>query len=458
MNLRKLRFWLLLYVAFDLWIGGYCGGFLPLTPAAAAQFTQVSGTVVDPNGLPYAAGNITPTLVISGTPTFTATGFAYTPPTGAVGLDLTGTFVMQLADVTALSPGGATWSFQVCSGAGTVLPSGGKGPLCFNVTGLTISGASQNIGATLNLSALALTFNPGSGTTTGTGTANTLTKWSGPATQTNSSISDTGSAVSTSLPFSASTLSSTGAGSGTLSLVQGTPLQLCPTATPNCIQANSVNFQAPASVPGNPFVITMPGAAPAAAGLFQIGIKSTSGGIDTSIASVSLFSDSGTVGSYTGTGGILATAGPLASGTNGGTGGSLVLNGATSGSGTLSVGATGNSLISGPNFQAPKFTTSSNCQLGGASGTTSPAACGSASAGAVAIPASQTSYTVNTTNVSANSHIIVQQITDNSGIATATCNSGATVPVQTSRVAATSFTITLTSVASVTCIQYWIVD
>jgi hypothetical protein len=104
------------------------------------------------------------------------------------------------------------------------------------------------------------------------------------------------------------------------------------------------------------------------------------------------------------------------------------------------------------------YFTDTNCQLGGASGTTSPAACGSAASGAVAIPASQTTYTVNTTAVTVNSHIIVQQITDNSGISTATCNAGVTAPVQSTRSAATSFTFTLTSVASVTCFQYWIID
>jgi hypothetical protein len=37
MNLRKLRVALLVYVALDLFIGGTCAGFLPLTQLAAAQ-------------------------------------------------------------------------------------------------------------------------------------------------------------------------------------------------------------------------------------------------------------------------------------------------------------------------------------------------------------------------------------------------------------------------------------
>jgi len=102
--------------------------------------------------------------------------------------------------------------------------------------------------------------------------------------------------------------------------------------------------------------------------------------------------------------------------------------------------------------------TSVNCQLGGATGTTSPAACTTATAGMIAIPASQTTYTVNTTKVTANSEIFLQQMTDNSGISTATCNAGVTAPLQSARVAGTSFTFTLTSVASVTCVKWWIIN
>jgi len=121
--------------------------------------------------------------------------------------------------------------------------------------------------------------------------------------------------------------------------------------------------------------------------------------------------------------------------------------------GPLPAKNTTESIYTRPAFH-PSYFTLTNCLLGGAAGTTSPAACGTAAAGKVAIPASQTTYTVNTTQVTANSEILVQQTNDNSGIATATCNTGATAPIQTSRVVGTSFTISLTSVASVTCIQY----
>jgi hypothetical protein len=168
LNLRYLRIALLLYSAFDFFIGGRCGGFLRLDGAMAAQFTTVSGTVTDPNGLPYANGTIVPIFVTTGTPIFTATNSPYAPPTQPVGLSATGSFVMQLADNTALSPGGTKWNFQVCSGAGSIQPAGGKGPVCFSLASpITISGAAQSITAALGAAALPLSSAGGAGTITG---------------------------------------------------------------------------------------------------------------------------------------------------------------------------------------------------------------------------------------------------------------------------------------------------
>jgi hypothetical protein len=129
--------------------------------AATAQFTTVSGTVTDPNGLPYANGTISAALVISGSPTLG--GIAYTPPTQPTGLNTAGSFTMRLADNTQLSPGGSTWSFTVSCAAGCIPVSGGKGPVSFTVTGVTISGVSQSITATLTAAALALSNASGGG-------------------------------------------------------------------------------------------------------------------------------------------------------------------------------------------------------------------------------------------------------------------------------------------------------
>ena len=131
--------------------------FLLLSASCWAQFTTVSGTVTDPNGLPYSNGTITATLVISATPVFTATNLPYTPPADPVGLNSAGSFVMQLANDTQLTPGGGRYTFKVCSAAGTVQPAGGTGPVCFSVTNVNVTGASLSITATLNAAALALT-------------------------------------------------------------------------------------------------------------------------------------------------------------------------------------------------------------------------------------------------------------------------------------------------------------
>lgn len=126
---------------------------LLLAPFAAAQFTLVSGTVVDPNGTPYALGTITAQVITAGvSPTVNGQSFAMT---GSSGLDLTGSFTMQLVSSTAMSPN-LQWSFKVCSAIGTVQPAGGPGPVCF-ISLITITGATQSISGTLSAAAPALT-------------------------------------------------------------------------------------------------------------------------------------------------------------------------------------------------------------------------------------------------------------------------------------------------------------
>jgi len=141
-----------------------------------AQFTTVTGTVTDPNGLAYANGTISPGLVLPGGTSPTLNGLPYTPPSQPTGLDGAGKFTMRLADNTVLLPGSTQWTFLVCSAAGTIQPAGGKGPVCFNVPALTISGSSQSI--TSNISAVpppALSTNPGTGTVTSIGATAPIT-------------------------------------------------------------------------------------------------------------------------------------------------------------------------------------------------------------------------------------------------------------------------------------------
>jgi hypothetical protein len=175
-----------------------------LAAPAWAQFTTVTGTVTDPNGLPYANGTISATLVISGSPTLG--GFPYTPPTQPTGLSTAGSFTMRLADNTQLSPGGSTWTFTVSCAAGCVPVAGGKGPITFTVTGITISGASQSITATLTAAALALSSSSGGGSGISSFTVATLP--AAPATGTLAQVTD-------------------GAGAGDCTVGGGTILTLC---------------------------------------------------------------------------------------------------------------------------------------------------------------------------------------------------------------------------------------
>lgn len=233
---------------------------------AAAQFTAVSGTVTDPNGLPYANATISATLNSTASPFFVATGAPYSPPMQPVGLNSAGSFSMNLADVTQLTPGASTYNFTVCSGLGTVQPAGGKGPVCFTVTNITISGSSQSITTTLTAAAPALTFNPGTGTIGGSGTLNTLSKFTpGATTLGNSLATDNGTTEnyagtggSTAAKFGA-----TGTGAGQLFCTQGAAIG-APT--------NGFAFMCPTSIPTGYFW-TVPGAQ--AAGDSFLGVNSS---------------------------------------------------------------------------------------------------------------------------------------------------------------------------------------
>lgn len=140
------------------------------------------------------------------------------------------------------------------------------------------------------------------------------------------------------------------------------------------------------------------------------------------------------------------------SGSVGGTNGVFNMLGSTSGNANWSTNSTGTLLNASQAINIPSLVTNSNCAVN----SVSPAACGSAIVGVIAVPTTTTTYTVNTTAVTANSRIHLQQITDNTGIPSSpTCTGTTANPIQSARVAATSFTFTLASIAGVTCFNYW---
>ncbi len=109
-------------------------------------------------------------------------------------------------------------------------------------------------------------------------------------------------------------------------------------------------------------------------------------------------------------------------------------------------------------FSASAFATATNCAVNSAS----PAACGSAAAGAFVIPTLTTTYVVNTTAVTAASRIFLQPITFASNLpGTPTCVTplvGTTDFTISAVSAGTSFTVALQSTTGTVCFEYWIVN
>lgn len=125
-----------------------------------AQFTLVSGTVTDPNGLPWACGSISAQLVNNNGVSATLNGVSFSGFTAPVKLGCPtdpstsrtpGFFQMQLADNTVIKCGIATcgqqttWLFTVNTIG--IAPPQGTGPQSFTQA-FTISGASQTLAFT----------------------------------------------------------------------------------------------------------------------------------------------------------------------------------------------------------------------------------------------------------------------------------------------------------------------
>lgn len=114
------------------------------------------------------------------------------------------------------------------------------------------------------------------------------------------------------------------------------------------------------------------------------------------------------------------------------------------------------SIYNNPGYHTT-YNTITNCAVN----SVSPAACGSAPVGVVVIPTTTTTYTVNTSAVTASSRIILQPINDNTGIPSSpTCTTLAVTSVlmPASRVAGTSFTFNIPSTVGSSCVEYWIVN
>lgn len=147
---------------------------LLLSPICSiAQVTSVTGTIVDPSGLPYAGGTLKAQLVlagagVNGTPVVTvsnaqqcaASGFGSAPcrvpfqgTVGPVTLDPTGSFSLSLQDNALVTPAATQWLFSVTISPGIPPPSG-FGPQSCSAT-ITITGAAQSVTSSFSCPALA---------------------------------------------------------------------------------------------------------------------------------------------------------------------------------------------------------------------------------------------------------------------------------------------------------------
>jgi hypothetical protein len=126
------------------------------TSPAFAQFTTVTATVQDPNGIPYAGAVLNAVLVPSTGGGYTLSGQPYSGRIGPVTLDSAGKFTVNFGDVTLISPGSPQWQITIDSAAATLQGPLGTGAQSFiyTSTGTTISGTSP-VSLTTALNALA---------------------------------------------------------------------------------------------------------------------------------------------------------------------------------------------------------------------------------------------------------------------------------------------------------------
>jgi hypothetical protein len=113
----------------------------------AQTITTVTGTVLDPDGTPFAGGIVTVTLNgVAGQPSpiVTATGSPIVLPTVPTA-NSTGVFSTNLVANASITPASTTYNFRVC--APPVPPPLGSGNTCVTLSAVTIAGASQDLTA-----------------------------------------------------------------------------------------------------------------------------------------------------------------------------------------------------------------------------------------------------------------------------------------------------------------------
>ena len=155
-----------------------------ISPAAYAQTTQVSATIADSGGIPYAGATLKAQLVLNGAgvtgqPVVTVSNqqqcisggqgsapckMPFQGTVGPVTLDNSGSFTLSLQDNALVTPSSTQWLFSVTT-TGVSVPAG-FGPQACSAT-VTITGASQSITSSFSCPLLLRPVTAGAAGTTG---------------------------------------------------------------------------------------------------------------------------------------------------------------------------------------------------------------------------------------------------------------------------------------------------
>lgn len=139
------------------------GAFLFAASASAQNFITITGTVVDPNGIPYGAGTMSAVLTPGAPGGWTLGGQPYSGRVGPITLNSSGSFTATFGSNAAIKPAGTQWHITVNSNPGGIPPPLGTGAQTFSIT-ITLN-SSQNISTQLDAAAPKLTnFAGGMGT------------------------------------------------------------------------------------------------------------------------------------------------------------------------------------------------------------------------------------------------------------------------------------------------------
>jgi len=134
----------------------YLLGILSLFASSAfgQVYTAVTGTITDPNGLPYSGASINVQLAPT-PPGPSNCGTSTLQTLGHTTANAAGFFQIALCPNASITPAGSQWQFNVSISPG-IIPPAGTGPQVCTPTLITIAGASQSVSTSISANCPAL--------------------------------------------------------------------------------------------------------------------------------------------------------------------------------------------------------------------------------------------------------------------------------------------------------------